>query len=329
MSETIGNEEEITIEINEGEEGQESSQEVDVDGLSEEELSMAKDQGLLEVEDGEDKESSESTEEEVEGEKVEEEVNTDPDDFEEIEKVYEKDEKKFHEKFTPNQKALYFKQKAIKQKYQAAVKEKEEVSAKLVEALKGSQGQAKLDEIAGLLGKEDLTVEMIQAVINKDSAVQEEDTGPIKPEVVQQKVAIKAGFAEKIGNAKYENFKGISELAGEVIANDPTGVLQARLDNAFLDESVDEAMLVETVVMVAKQSSKYDEVSGSSTPEKKKEVGKVIKNLKKKTSSASIGSTGKRIISESDLTAEQAVNLSMDKWNALSQKTKDRILGKK
>ena len=62
---------------------------------------------------------------------------------------------------------------------------------------------------------------------------------------------------------------------------------------------------------------------------KKNKVDRVIKNSKKKASSASVGSTGKRIISENDITTEQAVRLletNPSKYHALSQKTKDRLL---
>lgn len=302
-------------------------EEFSIEGLMPEEIEMAKEFDLIkEKEDGVDDEQSEDATETDSEEQEEEEINTDPDNFDDMDKVLEKDEKKFHEKYTPNQKALYFKQKAFKKKFQDSKKEAEELRKQLDELKGASTSKSKLDKVAELLNSgEDLTIERLQAVINEDVKSTVEKDEPITQEAVMARVQEKANFAEKIGRAKYDNFEEISKLAGELAKENKT--YQKVLDDAFINDDIDEAELAETVVRIAKLSPKFDEVSGRK-PELKVDpkADRVIKNSKKKVSSAAIGGSGKRLISESDLTCDQAVKLTPDQFAKLKPETQKRIL---
>lgn len=296
----------------------------ETDGMSDVEISECKELGLIPKE--EEETIVEDKDKGVEEEETETEINTDPDNFEEMDTVLEKNEKKFHEKFTPNQKALYFKQKAFKGKLKDKVAENVALQKELDE-LKGiSSSKSKLDKIKELLSKEGLTVEEINEVIDKKDAPVEQKE--VSQEVVQAKIKQKQIFAEKIGNAKYDNFKDIVTLADEVAKSKPH---QFKLIyNAFTDDSVDESAIVDIVVDVARLHPKYSELSGKK-PEGKID-SRVEVNSKKKASSASIGSSkANRMVSESDLTEADVENLFENNraaYNKLKPETIDRILGK-
>jgi hypothetical protein len=99
------------------------------------------------------------------------------------------------------------------------------------------------------------------------------------------------------------------------------------IDESFLNDDVDENMLVERVVNIARMSPKFNEVTNQVKAEDKEKINRVLNNSKKKVSSASVsGASGKRIISESELTVEQASRLSADQWAKLKPETRDRIL---
>ena len=134
-------------------------------------------------------------------------------------------------------------------------------------------------------------------------------------------------FAEKIGKAKYDKFDDITVLAKEIIANDKSRTYQKLIDDSFMNDDVDEDMLVERVVSIARMNPKFNEVMNQVAPEKKAEVDRVLNNSKKKVSSASLnGASGKRIISEKELTVEQASKLSAEQWAKLKPETQKRIL---
>ncbi|MCP3684359.1 MAG: hypothetical protein GY861_16905 [bacterium] len=314
-------------------------QEFDIEGLSDQEVNMAKDHGLYkepeeqveekqeeEQEDGEHDEQSEpKTDEDSDKEEKteEEEIDTDPSNFEKMDEVFEKNESKFHEKFTSNAKALYFKNKVEKKKRQEAQKERDELREKLDTLKDSSLSQKKIDKITKLLREDtdNLTIEALNGIINEQVEVKEEptvDTGNL-----QQKVAAKVTFAEKMGRSQYEDFDDLVKLAGEVF-NTKTRY-QKQFDLMLTDDNIDELEIVDFVVDIAKLNKNYGKKEIN--PTVKKKVDRVLNNSKKKVSSASVsGAGGRRVVSEDELTCADAHKLPLAQWSKLKDSTRQRIL---
>jgi len=334
--------EEAKIIIDETEEVENEDIELSTDGLSEQEIALAKETGFLkeeeekkeeekEEEDGEhekqsESESEEDSEDDEQEEGEEEEVNKDPDNFDEMEKIHEKNEKKFHNTFSPNQKALYFKMKAEKHKRQETEKRLKLLETELEKNSSSVVINEKLKKIQEALKGETVTIESLESIINEEVKEPEKKNELNNAEDIQKKIATKAKFAEDIGQSKYKNFDAISKLAKQVIKNDKTGTYQKLIDDAFVNDNIDESMLVETVVNIARLDPSYQKVSESVDTGKKEKASRVIKNSKKKLSSASVnGASGKTIVSESQITVAQAAKLSTEQWNRLSEKTRERL----
>jgi hypothetical protein len=199
---------------------------------------------------------------------------------------------------------------------------------KLKEAVDSGISGKKLAKINEMLKNPDtLTIEALTAVINEQVEPEKKPNELDNAQAIQQKVAIKAQFAEKIGSAKYDKFNEISNLAKEIITADKSGTYQKLIDESFLNDDVDENMLVERVVSIARMSPKFNDVVNKVAPEAKENADRVIKNSNKKVSSASVtGAGGKRVISEAELTVEQAAKLSSEQWTKLKPETRKRIL---
>jgi len=315
------------------------AEEFDFDGLEEtvghDEFELIKSHGLVPEKKAKEEKVVEKVKVEVvkpDEETPAEEINKDPDNFDDMEKVFDKDEKKFHETYTPNQKALYFKSKANIKKRQDAIKELQETKTRLEEAIKGSSGQKKLDKIADLLANKpnDLTIEMLESIIaekEEAAAVQKAHDVEAQKKVVIDKIQQKNMYAEQIGMAQHKNFIHIAQLANELYQSDrPNGAYRAAIDSAYSDE-VDEAGLVNTIVQVAKFHPKFKEISESVDSVEKDKVDRAVTNSKKKISSASVGTTGsRRVISYDDLTVEQLVNLPSDKYKQVPIAVRDKLL---
>lgn len=296
--------------------------------LSAGEIEIAKKHGLIkgeeekkeegiEIEDGEHKEQSDTKAKD----KEEKEVETPT--FEQVE-----EDEKLISKYSKNEKALYWKWKTDKSKRQEAQKKVNELNEKLKEAVDSGVSGKKLEKIKELLKNPDsLTIESLQAVLDEKIEPEKKDNELDNAQAIQQKVALKAQFAEKIGSSKYDNFDKISNLAKEVILADASKTYQKLIDESFLNDDVDENMLVERVVSIARMSPKFNDVMNQVDPEAKANANRVIENSKKKVSSASVtGASGKRIISESELTPELAAKLTTQQWNKLKPETRQRIL---
>lgn len=327
MGKPENQEAEEQIVIDESETSNEQSEEqFDVEGLSENEVALAKKHGFVKEEnkDGEHKEQSvPKTKFETKDKTEEDEVKEDKPAFEKVE-----EDEKLLENYNKNEKALYWKWKTDKHKRQEAQKEINELKSKLNEAVDSGVSGKKLEKIKALLKNPDsLTIESLQEALDEKIEPEKKDNELDNAQVIQQKVAVKAQFAEKIGASKYDNFEAISNLAKEVILSDSSKTYQKLIDESFLNDDVDENMLVERVVSIARMSPKFNDVVNRVKPEDKEKANRVIENSKKKTSSASVsGASGKRIISESELTVEQATKLSTDQWNKLKPTTRERIL---
>lgn len=244
-----------------------------------------------------------------------------------FEKVEEKEE--LLEKYNKNEKALYWKWKTDKHKRQELQKEKEELQTTYEQdQLKSKVYKNRQDKLSELLDSgAELTIEQIKGILNEGKIEEVKKSDKSESDVMKERVQTKAMFAEKIGQAKYDHFQEISNLAKEIILEDKTGVYQQLIDNAFTNDKVDENTLVEQIVNIARLSPKFNTLGQSGKPEDKQKAGKVIANTSKKVSSASVtGGGGKRSVTEEDLTPEDAVRLSSDQWRNLSKQTKERLL---
>jgi hypothetical protein len=314
-------EKEDGIVIDETEETQEQETSFDIEGLSDGEITLAKEHGLYEEkEDGVQIEGEKQDEGEKEVAKENNEEKTPS--FEQIE-----DDEKLIEKYNKNEKALYWKWKTDKQKRQEAQSRVKEMEDKLKFLNSNDDNGKKLEKIKDLLNNPDsLTVEALQQALEEKVELEKKEELD-NAEVIKNKVSQKAMFAEKIGKAKYERFDDITILAKEMIAEDKSKTYQKLIDDSFMNDDVDEDMLVERVVNIARMNQKFNEVMNRVEPEKKEEVSRVLNNSKKKVSSASLsGASGRRIISEKELTVAQASRLTTEQWAKLKPETQKRIL---
>ena len=321
------------------------------DGLLPQEVKMAEKHGLVKTIDEsskkEDKADGElkvepnvktpSIQEEEKGEKGKE-VEAKP-TFEEVQK--NEDNLK---KYNPNEQALYWKYKADKKKRQEAQKDAEEWRAKY--ELETLQGNVKIKKISEALGKGEVTIEALQAIIGTNS---EDDVPLTKSEFKKlesakevkehetkrelQHRAERISTAEEIGKTKYENFDELTTLAKQVVDSDKTDTYKGVLEASFSDIDLDEEQLVERVVTIARLHPDYGKKKSDSSKkepaEEKKEtdVDRAINNSKKKISSASVGSGGgKRNVSYDDLTVEDAAQLTTAQWMKLPDAVRKRLL---
>jgi hypothetical protein len=324
--------EEVLIEVPEV--AEETSEAQDLSSLSKEEIELGKKHGLIkdeEVVDAKDSKDEGKADKVTDSKESEEPEVGDPATFEEMEEVLNKDAEKFHKKFTPNAKALYFKHKKERQERQRIAKEFEELKAgQELAAVKESANSSKLKKINEALGSEDLTVEKLKAIIGdveepvKDEPKAKEDAKATADKVYMQRVDL----ATQIGRSKYKNFDQISDLVQEMVKEDQdyAGIISSAFQGLY-NNKVDEDTVVEKVVKIAKLSPKFKELESNVSNDKKEEVDRAIKNSNKKLSSASLGGSGKsNFKSEDMLTPEDVVNFSTSKWMALSKKTRDRLL---
>lgn len=313
------------IVIEEAGETEVASTEVDVSGMMPQERELIEKFGLNKKEEVKKEENADIKQPEVKSEDkpAEKEAEVENPTFEQAEA-----DEKLVDKFGKNEKALYWKWKTDKHKRQEAQKEVDALKEQLKVAVEGGASNKKIEKIKELLKNPDsLTVEALQAAIDEHVAEDKKPNELDNAEVIRNKVATKSMFAEKIGNAKYEKFNDIANLAKDVIKEDASGTYQKLIDESFLNDSVDENMLVERIVNIARMSPKFSTVVNSVATEAKEKANRVLENSNKKVSSASVnGASGKRIVSEAELTPEQAARLSLDQWRRLKPETKKRLM---
>jgi len=336
--------EEVVVKLNEDLDKIENDS-VDPEGLLPEEIEMVKENGGTIL--GEEESSEESSEKEEVKEEKSEEVK-EPEEEEQI--VTFEDAEKNNDnvsKFNPNEKALYWKWKSDKQKRQEAQKERDEIKSKYeLDVIKNAAAKSKLDKINSLLSNDSgLTVEELQQVINGEVDVSEDKNTPLtkadlekieqeKEEKVNQQQAEeknyqnRLGLIEKIGVSKNENFDKIAELAKEVCDNDKTGTYIDIINNALYSDKVDESEAVDKIITIAQLSKKFNSITVSEETKenvKDEKVDRILKNSKKKVSSASVGGGG-RTITANEITVEQAASLSQAEYDKLPRKVQERLL---
>lgn len=320
--------------------------EFDIEGLSDQEIEMAKSHGLVKEKTDEHKEQpkvdtkDDSVVEVGEEEKEVEEKSVETPSFEDVEAKED-----LISKYSPNEKALYWKWKSDKKKRQEAIKERDELKATVeLSQLKDNVSSKKLDRVRELLkNTENLTIEALQAIVegeeNKASdapltRADLEEIEKVRAEKAtqqsqeQKRYMERVATAEQIGKSKYENFDDIAKLAQETVASDKTGTYQKILSEVFIDSEIDEEQIVERVVTIAQLNPKFKEMVNKASDSDKEKVGRAIENSKKKKSSASIGSSGKRVITnESDLEPQDAAKMTTEQWMKLKESTRRRLLG--
>jgi len=339
MSKDKGKEvEEVLIEVPEVVD--ETNEATDLDSLSKEEIEIGKKHGLIKDEENADEKDSKdekaeaddaTDDKESDGKEAEDDKESDPATFEEMEEVLNKDAEKFHKKFTPNAKALYFKHKKERQERQRIAKEFDELKAGTeLASVKEGANASKLKKINEALGSEDLTIEKLKAIIGeieepvKDEPKVKEDAKVTADKVYMQRVDL----ATQIGRSKYKNFDQISDLVQEMVKEDQdyASIVSTAFQGLY-NNKVDEEAVVEKVIKIAKLSPKFKELEANVSNDKKEDVNRAIKNSNKKLSSASLSGSGKsNFKSEDTLTPEDVVNFSTSKWMSLSKKTRDRLL---
>jgi len=307
-------------------------------GLNESEISMGKEHGDIvdkkpdekdtknENEDKDDKDDKDKDTKPKEEDKPDKDTKAKKEDGkEDIDPEKEADAIK---DYTPNEKAQYFMRKKERSKRQKADRKAELLEVKnqaLRDKLKGfEKGDDKLD----------LDDELDKDLNNDNEPVTKGDLKKIeekKGEQVEKAKAISASLDDRYADARVEdaNFDKLCDLANEVMKEDAKegGIYAVKLIKLAEDEEGDIAGYIKKL---AKLHDKYDEVgkeADTTDKDTKKETDQIITNATKRTSSASVSSgSGRRIVSEADLTIEDAAILSDDAWGKLKPETRERIL---
>lgn len=303
-------------------------------GLSVDEVVAGKKHGLI-VEDKPAKKAINKDEDFPEDESEEE----DTEDAEQAEDIKPKDaaeedldpeeEQKLIKAYNDNEKSLYWKAKKERLKRQDAQRESEHTKIKLaatqreLDALK--KGSKKDDDSEEEENVEDddervMTVGEYKKMLAKQK--EEREGQNVKAQETLNRLE-KQEAQFKIDN---EDFDQVADLAREMMDEYP----------AFAEEMLRAAAdptknACEVVYRIGRLNPKYRK-GGSKTVdeggiESKSKIDKAIKNADKRQSSAAVTGGGtKKIVSEDDLTVEDASKLSQSDYSRLSKKTRDRLL---
>ena len=327
----------------------------ETEGLSKEELVMVEKHGLIPKEEEKADEhkkqpkvdtKNDSVDKGTETEKEEDDGEVlDPNSFEDMDEVFDKDEEKFHKKFTSNAKALYFQNKKNKNLRQELQKELDIYRAeKELGSIKDSVSSKKLAKINEMLANpENLTIESLQDILgiqSKDTDGSEKiSRAELERELAEkreieesnnQAYRNRVALAEQIGRSKYDNFEQIATLAQEVISADRTGLKQKLLSEVFTNKNIDETEIVNAVIEIAQFSSKFKDVVNNASSSDKENVNRAIKNSKKQVSSASISSSSNRkVINHDDLTIADIASMTTEQYMKIPKKVRERVLSER
>jgi hypothetical protein len=302
--------------------------------LTAEETQSAKDLGLIKDE-AEDATDSQEKDEPKEGK--EEKTNdapVDPASFDEMDEAYSKDEKTFHNKFTPNAKALYFKFKRNRQLRQEAQEAAEQATRdRDYLTIKEKAYQKKLTAVNEILdridaGDETVTTADVRKVLAFKEEQKEQEEKPVekpveKPKQPDQKMLDeKCKNTELLGRSKYPDFDRYVALANDVVAKDND--FAAMITKAYVDPEVDEEELLEKIVKLARTHRDFYK-----EPEKKKDTpaDRIVANSQKKKTSASItGGSGRAPSGYEDLTPEDIIGMSVEEYNKIPNDVRLKLL---
>ncbi|MFA5321175.1 MAG: hypothetical protein WC373_00765 [Smithella sp.] len=198
--------------------------------------------------------------------------------------------------------------------------------------------------------------EEIDKILGEDKNKKDIEIAPLDEKELKEMKArrLQDGLkdAESDGKMKYHDFDNINILANEVLEKAPELFKDDKKTLAYARQLYDEMMyhaylisegkekeddrsvadiVYELGTLNPKYNSKKDvELKKDEKSDGKKNadiVEKVLENAKVRTPSAAIGGGGgKTIVTEDDLTPEQAVKLSTERWLKLKPETRERIL---
>jgi hypothetical protein len=316
-------------------------------GLSQPEVEMAEKNGM--VSKPEEKPAEKKPEAKVEARTLP--ISPDElDTFEKLHDLYQSKPDIFYQlpKATRN---LYHNSKGLYKKLKEEEERRKDVEGKFeFNKVNDSVSRVKLDRIKARLANPDgLTVEELQELIGIEQKI--EDDKPLTKKDLEAIEATKLSKAEeekvvaaekqaKLGEkvlaaeafakenikdlsaGKYTNIDDVIALAQELTATKPRYAKQ--INDAFADDSMTEAEVVEVIFDIAKLNPKW----GTTTKaENNGDVEKMVKNAgKQQTSAALSGGKGSRVVTMDDLTPEDAAKLTQNQWNKLPRDVKDRIL---
>ena len=326
-------------------------------GFSDEEIVMAEKQGIIKKPaepsdadkkkaDAEKKKTDDKTQKET-GEKTREELEKKF--FVDGKELEPQEEVELTDKYNRNEKGLYFKAKKDHLKKQKAQNERDLLKIKTAEQDKElADLKKKVAELNGEIipDEEDpnriiTAAELKEELDKKDKAKKDED---IQEQEKREKAKTKLESISKIGKKKYTDFDKTMGLAKEVLATQLEKSARARalhetyLSAIVLSDNEGTAESEELVADIAYEIGKLhpDYKTGTSVSDKneakikseKANLEKILANKEKQKSSAAIGGSGggQRVISEDDLTPQDIKGWEQNRYNALSRRTKDRLL---
>lgn len=273
--------------------------------------------------EGKEEKPDETVEETVEGKDPKDAADEDLDPEEEQELV---------SNYNDNEKSLYWKAKKERLKRQNAQSENEHTKIKLAAAqreidllkksVKKTEGEGEEENVEDE-GDDDARV-MTVGEFKKMLAKQKE--GQAAQNAEAQATIVRLEQQEVEFKADHPDFDEVMDLAKEMMDKKPS--FRQMLLTAGADPKENAA---EIAYSIGQLNPKYKK-GGSGpvekiAPDAKIKVDKAIKNSEKRPSSAAVAGGGtKRMVSEDDLTVEDAANLSQDAYRNLSKKTRDRLL---
>lgn len=333
----------------------EETDDIQVEELTEEEKKMAEDQGIIpkESEKKKDKKEVVVDEKQDDDKKPEEQgINAeDLDSFEKLHDLYQTDAVSFH-KLPRNVKNLYHNSKALyKQMKHEEERRKEIESGKQYEALQDAGARARLTKIKERLkNPDDLTVEELNKLLGEEEKAVDEKDKPLTKkdlEEIESKKAEEVGktqaaqqaynhriveaeqYAEAnikgITDGKYESLDDVLALAKEIAQKKPRYL--TRISQSFQNADIEIPDVVDEIIDIARLNPKW---GGAPSGENgKTDLDRMVKNSRKQPTSANLsGGKGGRVVTYDELTPEDALKLSPEKWAALPHKVRMGILNK-
>lgn len=319
-------------------------------GLSEPEMKMAKDVGLVQEPKKEETPKAEAKPEV----KADQKPIISPDELDTFDKLHDLYQSKpdiFYQlpKATRN---LYHNSKGLYKKLKEEEERRKDIEGKFeFNKVNDSVARVRLEKVKQRLSNPDgLTVEELQELIGieqkltddkpltkKDleaieaeknaKAEQEAEKEREKQARVADKIIKAEAYAKEnisdITGGKYTNVDDIIALSQEMTALKPRYAKQ--INDAFNDENMTEAEVVEVIIDVAKLNPKWGQSVKSE--ESNDKVEKMVKNASKQQTSAVLtGGKGSRVVNPEDLTPEDAVKMTQSQWNKLPRHIRDKVL---
>lgn len=320
------------------------------DGMTDEEISKAKEYGLIKEEPKENKKTEIKNEEKEEKHPPLPEINVDDlDSFEKVHDLYQTKPEAFY-KLPRHVKNLYHNSKGLYKKLKEEEERRKDLENKSdFTKVQEAGSKARLERIrARLKNPENLTVEELNEILGGEVKEEKPEEKPLtkkdledieakknedlkKKQDSQQKVQRRILDAEAYANAnikdltdgKYQELQAVVDLAEEMAKQKPR--YMRMINDAFLNDEMTESEVVDVILDIARLNPKW----GTPVNGEKKDatVDRMVKNANKQQTSASLnGGKGSRVVTYDDLTPEDAVKLSQAQWNALPDKVRKRIM---